>query len=275
VIKRILPFVAMLFLLTSCTLLQDIKEAAPYPDGQAALAPTFTVITWNVAKGNESSGEEVTEMLKTLSNSQPSPVMALQEATGGMLDLPGRGAHFARSFRWWWSDTDTGVALLAPVAPFTARPITVKKRELGFATSKVGLAAVYPLSGRDGTPHRVLIITLHGLNFELSARGLSAQMAAIREMVAAFRGPAVVCGDFNTWSNRRLAVVTEALSGFTEAPVHGGRPGTSRLVALIGGDSKLAIDRIFYRGLRLEGPATAVPTALSDHVPVMVRFTLP
>ncbi|VVS92568.1 endonuclease/exonuclease/phosphatase family protein [Desulfoluna spongiiphila] len=274
-IKRMIPLVTMLVLLSSCTLLQDIQEAAPYPDGRAALAPNFTVITWNVAKGNESSDEEVTEVLKTLSDSHTSAVIALQEATGKMLDLPGRGAHFARSFRWWWGDTDSGVALIAPVAPLTARPITVKKRELGFATPKMGLAAVYPLSGSDGTPHRILMITLHGLNFEISARGLAAQMAAIREVVSAFRGPAVVCGDFNTWSTRRIAVVTEALPGFTEAPVQGGRPGTSRLVALIGGNSKLAIDRIFYRGLHLEGPATAVPTTLSDHVPVMARFTLP
>ena len=273
--KRMFPLVTALLLLTSCTLLQDLQEAAPYPEGPAALGPKFTVVTWNVAKGNESSGQEVTEVLKTLSTNLTSPIMALQEATGEMLALPGLGAHFARSFRWWWSDTDSGVALMAPVAPLSARPIAVRPRELGFITPKMGLAAVYPIAGEDGTPRKLLIITLHGLNFEISARGLSAQMAAVRDAVEAFRGPAVVCGDFNTWSNRRLAVVTEALPGFTEAPVRGARTGTSRLVVLAGGDSKLAIDRIFYRGLRLDGPATAVHTTLSDHVPVRARFTLP
>jgi len=265
----------MLLLLTSCTLRQDINEAVPYPEGRAALASTFTVVTWNVAKGKESSCGEVTEILKTLSGSLVSPVMALQETTKAMLYLPGRGAHFARSFRWWWSDTRSGVALLAPVPPLSTHAITVRKREFGFTTPKMGLAAVYPLAGRDGSTHRLLMITLHGLNFELSASGLAAQMANIHEIVAEFSGPVVVCGDFNTWSNRRLAVVTNALPGFTEVPVHGGRTGTSRLVALVGGDTKLAMDRIFYRDLSLEGPATTVPTTLSDHVPVMARFTLP
>lgn len=273
--RRVFRLLLLSLLFTACTLIQDVEEIASYPEDAGPLAPTFAVVTWNVAKGEKSSAAEVTGLIQSLSERLPSPVIALQEATEEMLRLPNRGAHFAESFRWWGSKTRSGVALLARTAPLATQAIRVKRRELGCTTPKMGLAATYPATGQDGSTHRILVITLHGLNFELAPQGLSAQMAIVHRLVSEFHGPAVVCGDFNTWSNRRLAVVTQALAGFTEAPVTEGRTGTSWLVALIGGNTELAMDRIFYRGLRLNGPARAFPSALSDHVPVIARFTLP
>ncbi|WP_300672337.1 endonuclease/exonuclease/phosphatase family protein [Desulfoluna sp.] len=272
---RILLLALMLLLSTACTSLQDVDEVSAYPDENPRLAPTFTLVTWNVAKGAKSSTPEIAETIIKLTEGSPSSLVALQEATPKMLSIPGRGADFARSFRWWWSDTLSGVALLSSTPPMTTHPITVAQREFGYTTPKMGLAAVYPVADRNGKTHRLLVITLHGLNFELSPGGLSAQMEKIHERVSPFKGPVVICGDFNTWSNQRLAVVKKALPHFMEIPVTGKRPGTSPLVALIGGNTQLALDHIFYRGLTPRGPATAFPTPLSDHAPVMARFTLP
>lgn len=263
------------FILTACSPVQEAKEAVPYPDGSPKLTSTFTVVTWNVAKAGKSSVGEITQFIESLSSELPSPVIALQEATEEILDALGRGAHFADSFHWWWSDTHSGVALLAPTAPLNARAIKVNRRELGYTTPKMGLAATYPVSGQDNTSHQLLVVTLHGLNFEFSPTGLSAQMKKIHTLITEFEGPVVVCGDFNTWSAERLAVVTKALPEFKEIPVMGGRPGASKVVSFIGGDAELPIDRIFYRGLVPTGPATAFPTPLSDHVPVMAQFNLP
>ncbi|BCS97761.1 EEP domain-containing protein [Desulfoluna limicola] len=263
------------FIITACSPVQEAREAFPYPDEAPTLSPTFSVVTWNVAKAGKSSVGEITNFIEALSSDLPSPVIALQEATGEILDTLGRGAHFADSFHWWWSDTHSGVALLAPTAPIDARAIKVNRRELGCTTPKMGLAATYPISGHDAATQRLLVVTLHGLNFEISPTGLSAQMKKIHTLISEFHGPVVVCGDFNTWSAERLAVVTMALPDFKEVPVNGLRPGASQVVSFIGGDAQLPIDRIFYRGLVPAGPATAVPTPLSDHVPVMAQFSLP
>jgi len=278
--KRLLLLLApvsllVFFVLTACSPVQEAREAIPYPEESPRLGPTFSVVTWNVAKAGKSSVDEITHFIESISSDLPSPVIALQEATGEILDALGRGAHFADSFHWWWSNTHSGVALLAPTAPLNAQAIKVNRRELGYTTPKMGLAATYPLSGRDNTTHRLLVVTLHGLNFEISPTGLSAQMKKIHRLITEFDGPVVVCGDFNTWSAERLAVVTRALPEFKEVPVNGGRPGASKVVSFIGGDAKLPIDRIFYRGLVPTGPATAFPTPLSDHVPVMAQFSLP
>ena len=270
----ILPLIC-LFMFTACTLVQETEEAVPYPDTIPALAPTFSIVTWNTAKGQKSSPEKITTFITALSSRLDSPVIALQEATRKIIAIPGRGAHFAKSFHWWGSKTLSGVALVSGTAPTTTYTLSVKRRELGFTTPKMGLAAVYPVTGLDQATHPLLVVTLHGLNFELTARGLTAQMKCIHDLVSTFQGPAVVCGDFNSWSTGRLAIVTQALPGFTEVPTQGGGTGTSRVVNLIGGDADLAIDRIFYRGLLLEGAATIFSTNLSDHHPILAQFTLP
>ena len=269
-----LPLICLL-MFTACTLVQETEEAVPYPENAPTLAPTFSIVTWNIAKGQKSSPEEITAFITALSSRLDSPVIALQEATREIISVPGRGAHFAKSFHWWGSKTLSGVALISGTAPTATYTLSVKRRELGFTTPKMGLAEVYPVTGLDQATHPLLVVTLHGLNFELTAKGLTAQMKIIHDLVATFQGPVVVCGDFNSWSTKRLAIVTQALQGFTEVPTHGISTGTSRVVNLIGGDAGLAIDRIFYRGLLLEGAATIFPTHLSDHRPILARFTLP
>ena len=275
--KRLRPLLILvvLALLSGCTPFEDLSQESPYPD--QSLTTPFALITWNTAKGRLSSEEEIASQLATLGR-HDSVIIALQEATPSMMKVQPFGAHFARSFAWIWQESPSGVALLSTAKPVRAEPMVTPWREFGITTPKMGLAAIYPLKQKNQKRKEnlsLLVVTLHGFNFEPTPHGLSLQMDRIEAMVQNHTGPCVVAGDFNTWSQERLTLVRQRLSGFSELSVRG-TPGTGHpLVALAGGDPDIALDRIFYRGLLPVGPGTTKPLSLSDHAPVEGIFDLP
>ena len=94
-------------------------------------------------------------------------------------------------------------------------------------------------------------------------------------------GPIVLAGDFNGWSERRLALVEQTVRevGLDEVRSFGdgrrtGDLGWSFLNWLFGVDPTLPLDRVYYRGLMPE-EVEVLPYTSSDHSALLVRFVLP
>ncbi|EIO3967939.1 endonuclease/exonuclease/phosphatase family protein [Vibrio vulnificus] len=129
---------------------------------------------------------------------------------------------------------------------------------------KSGLYSEYPLSDDQ----MLIVVNLHAVNFTW---GVQEYQQQVNDLIAALKehpGPAIVAGDFNTWSEKRLQAVTERLenAGLTEVTF-----SPDQRTRFITG---LPLDHVFYKGLVLQ-KAEAPQTDASDHNPLLVSFTLP
>ena len=130
-------------------------------------------------------------------------------------------------------------------------------------TPKAAVATEYGLEGRD---ERLLAINLHAVNFSFGVGSLEAQLTELTALLAAHRGPAIVAGDLNTWSDARQRLVDTLLGEHGLQPVAFAPDLRSRPFGR-------ALDHVYLRGLRAEA-AEVVPVDSSDHNPLRVRLAL-
>ena len=247
-----------------CTYLEDsVLLALRAPK---TLAPErLTVATWNVAKGAVAKSSSTTsrELNRLLGKSD---ISCIQEFVPSL--APQVGGVFARSFRWWLGGEPTGVATLSRAQPQTSMALAAPWREGWFVTPKMSLITTYALG-----PATLMVVDLHALNFQpIFVYMLADQMAQITQHVDDHDGPVIVCGDFNTWRNDRLAVVESALHEFDQVSFPPNTlTGGGAVARLFGGDEALALDRIFVRGLEIIA-AEVGATRSSDHNVALVRL---
>ena len=123
---------------------------------------------------------------------------------------------------------------------------------------------MYPLSGGD---QFLLVANLHLINYTMSVSQLSAQVRQMERILSKHQGPLIVTGDFNTWSDKRMAVIDASARHLNLKAVTFKNDNRS----LIFGHN---VDHIYYRELEpLEAISTAVTT--SDHNPLQIKFRLP
>jgi len=122
---------------------------------------------------------------------------------------------------------------------------------------------------------------VHCLNFERwGTLKFGAQLAALKALMATHKGPILLAGDFNTWNQRRLRLVTALarelqlteVGEFSGALTTGDHQSTV-VNWLLGIDRTLALDRVYYRGLSPLS-ATVLPLTSSDHRALQVTFAV-
>jgi endonuclease/exonuclease/phosphatase (EEP) superfamily protein YafD len=101
---------------------------------------------------------------------------------------------------------------------------------------------------------------VHAINFALTLGAYRAQFDALAEALAEHRGPLILAGDFNTWTNERASVVRDVAERLhlTEVPF-----AVDRRSVFFGHQ----LDHIFVRGL-MPVAAMARDVTSSDHNPV-------
>jgi len=138
---------------------------------------------------------------------------------------------------------------------------------------KTGIATIYPITHSSpvdstliGSQPSLLLINLHGVNFTLTAKPLKAQVMPYLQLIKQHKGPVLISGDFNTWSEDRTTEIIDTLvnAGFNETQF----TKDQRLIVF-----GLPLDHVFYRGLTLI-KAQSISTIASDHSPQLVTFTL-
>lgn len=248
----------------------------------ASMDQSSHFICWNVHKADDT---RFSREMKELLNSIPvddGVLICLQEVRSTTyerikgLHREAVSGHYAPSWRRPFSDYSTGVMTVGnhPLPAAGVKSIRSPKRELLVATPKVSLRTEVPLE--DG--RKLEVINCHGLNF-VPVRVLPAQLEAIFAEIRDPESPAILCGDFNTWSPRRLRLLDETarLHGLEEVETRdsGVSPPPKwlhRLKGWHGYDPDLRLDRIYTRGVEVLDCYSDPTPESSDHFPLVLRY---
>ena len=228
----------------------------------AALAPalpaTFRLASWNIHKGFDAGWAADLARIAAADD-----VVLLQEA---WLDDTLRTTLGAAGLAWRMTGAfllngrDAGVLTAARAAPLTA--CTVRSWEPLLGVPKSALIARFRVEGSAAT---LALANLHAINFTLSAQGAYRELLdAVRAQLAAHDGPIVLAGDFNTWSDERVAMVDAVARRLGLAAVAFHPDARARFVGH-------AVDYIFVRGLDVIETRTLVVTT-SDHNPIFATL---
>ncbi len=227
-------------------------------DAIAGLATPIELLSWNVQKG---TSDEWHDDLRDLASGKE--FVALQEVvleSGAQADVP-HLEHMAFSQGYTTRSRTTGVATFSASAPLSECRLTAVEPLL--RTRKATSIAEYALQEHEGT---LVVVNLHAVNFTLGLREFGAQIAQIRQVLGAHDGPAILSGDFNTWSLRRMAIVDELVADLGFSGIR------------LDEDSRKTfnghpLDHVFIRGFSSVSGQTSV-VSTSDHNPMAVELHL-
>ena len=125
-------------------------------------------------------------------------------------------------------------------------------------TPKVGLITFIPMADGD----QLAVVNLHSILFR-SIHQSERELVNIMNQLEDFKGPAILAGDLNTFTEKYLnrARVILAKSGFELLELHADpRPKVKRL------------DHIFIRGLKNQGIRVLHEIQSSDHMPLVATL---
>lgn len=217
------------------------------------------IASWNLHKGADEGWQ--TDLSRF---AREHDLLLLQEAVLStpvreVLERAGHTWRMAGAFAY--NGEERGVLVAARVRPLDA--CTLRAFEPLAQLPKSAMVARFKLV--DG---RVLAVAnLHGINFTLGLEAFKGQLDAVAEVMARHDGPAVLGGDFNTWSEERHKVLNEVAARLGMTSVDLVPDGRRRTFGR-------HLDHLFVRGLRvLQAGAPEVKS--SDHNPILATFTAP
>lgn len=162
------------------------------------------------------------------------------------------------------SDTPTGVGTAAKVEPIKTFWQRSHYREPFIRTPKMVLYTEYALEGTDKT---LLTGNIHAINF-VSSRKLRHQLKAMSKTFAAHDGPAVMAGDFNTWSKKKMKYLHEFArdAGMKEVKFDNGNERMKTFGKFL--------DYIFVKGVKVHESHVFGSIDGSDHKPMTVKISV-
>ncbi|WP_456451920.1 endonuclease/exonuclease/phosphatase family protein [Hydrogenimonas sp.] len=224
---------------------------------------SFCLLCWNIQK--KSADPRFARAFEELWLRYRFEIAALQEAAlpeGGHLPLPFEGFEAAASCNLRLPRRRYGVLTLSKAPMRACHPYLSGVREAGFATRKSALLTHHDIGGEA-----VALLNLHALNF-VPYRLFAQELERLASFLAPLQSDRlVVAGDFNTWSRKRQGVLEEMMGVFDLERV--APSGAGHLKAVLG----KPLDHVYVRGLAVVR-AEAVPTAVSDHNPIVATFAL-
>jgi len=164
--------------------------------------------------------------------------------------------------KWDASDPATGTIVggRSPVHGVVSRHSRYLEPVVG--TPKSHCIGRLSLAGRTD---ELLVISVHGINFRLGLTAFDDQLRVVMEDVVDHRGPAVVAGDFNTWSEERTASLFSSMDRAGLRSVYPRDPTDTS------GDGRTLVndhylDHAFVRELDVTGtPRVLIDVDSSDH----------
>ncbi|EOD80281.1 hypothetical protein D515_00855 [Grimontia indica] len=249
--------------------LVDVPDSPQLASGQGAVkcreykssseidaSKPLNIAVWNIYKQQLEGWD--TE-LKSLA--ADNTIILLQEAQTKpqMLSyLEQSGWHSNQAYAFAINGEIAGVMTLSEAIPEKVCAYT--KVEPYLRLPKSALYSAFPLSNGEV----LSVINLHSINFTYGVTEYSEQLDVLVEAVEPLKGPLIIAGDLNTWSNERLSVVRDKLSSI-ELQEANFQP-----------DERLRVfshplDHVFYRGMKLQH-AKSIDTTASDHAKLEARF---
>jgi len=239
----------------SCEVATEINQQAGNTQG---LDPDdIAFLNWNIYKGN---GENWQQDLTSFA--QNHDLMTIQEAT---LDEEFTGLLESNDFNWvmntafYLNGTAAGVMTVANSN--AVHSCGFKITEPLIRIPKSTLVSYYKINGSD---KRLLVANIHGINFTFGVTTYREQLDILYSAIKQHRGPMIVAGDFNSWSDDRMNEVGDLVSKLSLSKIE--YPVNNK-THLFGN----AIDHVFYRQLELVSNKVWQVSS-SDHNPISVRF---
>jgi len=239
----------------------DVKPVLHPPiDGLTGLDPeNIAFLNWNIYKGN---GEDWQTDLS--SYAQDHDLMTIQEAT-----LDEEFTHLLETHHFTWvmnkafdfNGTSAGVMNVANTD--AVHSCGFKDQEPLIRIPKSTLVSYYQINGSD---KRLLVANIHGINFTFGVSSYHQQLENLYEAVEHHDGPMIVAGDFNSWSDDRMAEVERLVA----------RLSLSKITYPVNNKTHIfgnAIDHVFYRQLEIVNNQVWQVSS-SDHNPISVNFRL-
>jgi len=191
-------------------------------------------------------------------------IVLLQEA---VLNTPVREVLERAGYSWRmagafaYNGEERGVLVAARVQPIQV--CTLRAFEPLAQLPKSAMVARFRVA--DG---RVFAVAnLHGINFTLGLEAFRRQLDEVAAVLSHHDGPAVLAGDFNTWSEERHNVLNEIAGRLGMNPVNLVPDGRRRTFGR-------HLDHLFVRGLRVLN-AHAPEVKSSDHNPIFATLAAP
>lgn len=128
---------------------------------------------------------------------------------------------------------------------------------------KSALLSEYPLS----TKGTLMVVNIHAINFTIGTEDYQNQIATLSAKVTEHKGPLIIAGDFNTWSEARVTALLAQMNALGMKEVVFTPDERMRFV------TGLALDHIYYRGLEIK-EAHSEKSNASDHNPLQAVFSL-
>ncbi len=232
------------------------KIEAPLP----GFAPdSIAILDWNMYKGQRKGwGKDF------LRFSRGKDIVLLQEASLNdelqeLLQQKNVFWNLNSAFRY--KGVETGVLIASTVEPLGSCGIRYNEPIVGLP--KTILINRYGIIGSDD---ELWVVTVHGINITLGTYAYKAQFQALGDILKRHRGSLILAGDFNNWSDGRIAVIDHLIEDLSLSVLPFKDEGRTNFF----GDP---VDHILYRGLE---PVTHVvhPVTSSDHNPISVTFRL-
>lgn len=219
----------------------------------------FSLLSWNIFKGNKKGWAEDFQKL-----CQNTDIVVLQEAylTDSLKKILQQGQyHWDMTAAFEYREIASGVLTATRTAPNFV--CMFRETEPITRIPKSALITRYPLSG---TELELLVANIHAINFTVDNSAFQKQIDRLEAILAAYQGPLIVSGDFNTWNSGRISSVKDMAQRLDLNAVNFDKNRRSLFFGH-------PIDHVYYRGLETENAAIPIVSS-SDHNPLTVVFKL-
>ncbi|MDO4625795.1 MAG: endonuclease/exonuclease/phosphatase family protein [Pasteurellaceae bacterium] len=215
-------------------------------------------LVWNMHKGADAGWQQDLARL-----AQDRDFLLLQEVSSQQnlehtLPIPFQSSLYGSAFAY--QGEKSGVQMLSRFSPDLY--CVASQAEPWIRIPKVASAMRFPLNEQSA----LLIVNVHFINFEWQPQAYRSHLDKMMQLIAKHNGPVILTGDFNSWSQARLAVLQELttkyqLNAAKFMPDH-------RLYAF--GNP---LDQFFVRGAHIVQASTETVQS-SDHNPLLVEIEL-
>jgi len=228
--------------------------------GSVLDADHISVLNWNIYKGQRDNwASDFSQLIKQ------QDIIVLQEA---LLDKALFQSIHKQSLNWnmntafYYDDVESGVLTASKAS--AVRSCGLRAAEPLIQIPKTALLSEYRLSRGE---QNLLVANIHGINFTFGTEAYEQQISALIQAIARHKGPVVVAGDFNTWSDKRMAIVNRMAERLSLKAI---TYKNHNRITTFGNP----LDHVFYRGLEIIKEDSLSVTS-SDHNPIRVTFRVP
>ncbi len=227
------------------------------------LEKEFSLLCWNVAK--LTLKRHYKEFLNTLIERYKLDVLLLQEVKKSLShELELHDYSYVLSPNIQTQKHVFGVLSAFKSSCLGELSLLTKKRELRCATHKTTLLTHHKTI--DGVS--LLIVNLHAINFVHNS-DFKNELREIYEAIKTHSGAMIVAGDFNTWNLKRVQYLGEFSDDLGLKKVEFESEKDIKKVF------SNSLDHIFYRGLKVTFATVVDSKKISDHNPIIARFSTP